>query len=931
VLLTALLASGAFLVSAVSGNPLVDAASADGGAIAPLSSVAAPSPTNLSQYVADRAAAIRLGKALFWDMQAGSDGQTACATCHYNAGADTRSRNTVNPKGSWGSGSPNQTLTAGMFPFHQLSDPGNRNSAVISDTPAVVGSQGVQPSHFDHVATGSQVDAGTADGPDPTFSIHGINVRRVTGRNAPPVVNAVFNFRNFWDGRAQNDFNGVNPFGSRDPSARVAVADANGNLDLVRITNIQNASLASQAVGPPGNPVEMSSDGRSLKDIGKKLLGLAPLGRQRVSPSDSVLGPLATPGGTGLTTDYATLVQQAFLPKWWSSSQILRIGNDGGVTVVPGHSPLLHNEYTLVQFNWSLFWGLSIDLYESTLVSDQTPVDRYLAGDPTALNASEVRGLGVFQSGKANCTECHSGAELTTASVSSVQAEGISDVRSATDTGFVNIGVRPTSEDLGNGGSDPFGNSLSITKQSGAAGASDGSFKVPSLRNVALTAPYFHNGGQLTLAQVVDFYNRGGDFANPQLHRDIEPLGLVPAEKADLVAFLGALTDPRVENQSAPFDHPELFVPDGHLWEVPETELRDDGSGTGRAADNFVVIPATGAAGGAPLNRFADPGTPGTPPPLVFDFTGPGVSIDAAPADPTTNASPEFAFSSADPGAAFECSLSTAGDDFRPCTSPASYAALSEGRYTFKVRATNASGNSDVATRTFSLLVDHVAPTVQQPSVALPAGKQLGASSVSSVVAWSGTDASSGIARFELQQSLNGRAFTDLSLSSPTATKRQVALAIGSAYQFRVRATDVAGNVSPWVTGPTFLAVVDQQDAPAVAYAGTWTNESPPGVSGGSVRSASAAGAKATFTFTGQAVAWIAQTGPNLGKAAVFLDGTRIHTVDLYSARARSRRLVFAAPLRSDATHTLQIRVLGTKNPASTGTKVDVDAFVRLL
>ena len=929
--MTTVLAGGAFLVSALAGSPVLTSASADGGAVAPLASVAVPLPTNVGLYVADRAAAIRLGKALFWDMQAGSDGQTACATCHFSAGADNRSRNTVNPKGSWGSGYPDQTLTAGMFPLHQLSDPGNRNSTVLSDTPAVVGSQGVQPSRFDHVAAGSQVDAQIPDGPDATFSIHGINVRRVTGRNAPPVINAVFNFRNFWDGRAQNDFNGVNPFGGRDPSARVGVADANGNVDLVRITNLSNASLASQAVGPPGNAVEMSADGRALKDIGKKLLDLTPLGRQRVSSSDSVLGAYANAGGAGLTTDYATLVREAFLPKWWSSNQILRVARDGSVTVVPNHSPLLGSEYTLMQYNWSLFWGLSIDLYESTLVSDQTPVDRYLAGDLNALNASEVRGLGVFQSGKANCTECHSGAELTAASVSSVQAEGITDVRSATDTGFANIGVRPTSEDAGNGGSDPFGNSLSITKQSGVAGAVDGSFKVPSLRNVALTAPYFHNGGQLTLSQVVDFYNRGGDFANPQLHRDIEPLGLVATEKADLVAFLEALTDPRVESQSAPFDHPELFVPDGHLWDVPNAELQDDGSGSGRAADNFVVIPATGAGGGAALSRFPAPGAPGTPPRLVFDFTGPGVSIDAAPADRTTNASPQFAFSSADPGAAFECSLSTGSDDFRPCASPASYADLAEGTYTFKIRATNAQGNTDVAARTFTLLVDHAAPTVQRPSVAPLAGKQLGASTVPALVTWSGSDAASGIARFDLQQSINGRAFTDLVPASLTATRQQVALVVGSSYQFRVRATDAAGNVSAWVPGPTLLAEVVQQNAPAVAYAGTWANESPSGASGGSVRSASAAGAKATFTFTGQAVSWVAQMGPNRGKAAVFLDGTRVSTVDLYSARARTRRMVFAAALGSEGTHTLQIRVLGTRNPASTGTKVDIDAFVRLL
>jgi cytochrome c peroxidase len=102
------------------------------------------------------------------------------------------------------------------------------------------------------------------------------------------------------------------------------------------------------------------------------------------------------------------------------------------------------------------------------------------------------------------------------------------------DNGFYNIGVRPTFEDLGVGGNDPFGNPLSETRVAqlgrfnallgdepnvavapGDWTAVDGAFKTPGLRNVELTAPCFHNGGQLTLRQVVDFYNRGGDRRGP--------------------------------------------------------------------------------------------------------------------------------------------------------------------------------------------------------------------------------------------------------------------------------------------------------------------------------------------------------------------------------------------------------------------------------
>ena len=82
------------------------------------------------------------------------------------------------------------------------------------------------------------------------------------------------------------------------------------------------------------------------------------------------------------------------------------------------------------------------------------------------------------------------------------------------DRGTRNIGVRETAEDPGLGGSDPFGNSLSVGAQNVPAGqvaAADGTFKIPSLRNVALTAPYFHTGGEATLMDVVDFYARGGN------------------------------------------------------------------------------------------------------------------------------------------------------------------------------------------------------------------------------------------------------------------------------------------------------------------------------------------------------------------------------------------------------------------------------------
>jgi cytochrome c peroxidase len=247
------------------------AGAAGGNATAPLSSEPVPSPVNIAQFVKDNAAAVKLGKSLFWDMQAGSDGRTACATCHFNAGADNRSRNQLNPRtpaGHFDFGGPNSQLSAADFPLH---------TGAVAGSGTVVGSQGVIPSNFTGVTPGSVEDGQdfAGFGVDPMFNIGGINIRRTTGRNTPSVINAVFNFRNFWDGRAQNDFNGVDPFGSRDTAAEVHQVDANGNPVPVKLSGalaLNNSSLASQAVGPPGNPGEMSSTNRTLADIGKKLL-----------------------------------------------------------------------------------------------------------------------------------------------------------------------------------------------------------------------------------------------------------------------------------------------------------------------------------------------------------------------------------------------------------------------------------------------------------------------------------------------------------------------------------------------------------------------------------------------------------------------------------------------------------------------------------
>src|SRR5262245_4398504 len=210
--------------------------------------VPSPSPNlndpNRNEYVRDPAMARALGKALFWDMQVGSDGIQSCASCHFRAGADPRSKNQLSPglkhipspdiTFSTGRG-PNFQIEAAIFPLTRLANPGFRGALDPTDSNDVVSSQGIHH---------------PGNEPDPLgFLVGPANTRRVEPRNTPTTINAVFNHRQFWDGRAENIFNGVNHLGQRDPDSRLFRADDPRNPVEVRV-ELVNSSLASQAVAP---------------------------------------------------------------------------------------------------------------------------------------------------------------------------------------------------------------------------------------------------------------------------------------------------------------------------------------------------------------------------------------------------------------------------------------------------------------------------------------------------------------------------------------------------------------------------------------------------------------------------------------------------------------------------------------------------------
>jgi cytochrome c peroxidase len=160
----------------------------------------------------------------------------------------------------------------------------------------------------------------------------------------------------------------------------------------------------------------------------------------------------------------------------------------------------------------------AIASFERTLTANNSPLDHFLAGDTNALTAQQMRGFNLFRSGKTRCFECHG---LPTFNNPDFKVIGVPDLE----------GQRPDYGRAEIAGGDGYKRA----------------FKVPTLRNIALTAPYMHNGRFKTLEEVLDFYSHGGGpgagLATPNVDDKIRPYPLSPQEKDDIVAFLCSLTD----------------------------------------------------------------------------------------------------------------------------------------------------------------------------------------------------------------------------------------------------------------------------------------------------------------------------------------------------------------------------------------------------
>jgi cytochrome c peroxidase len=393
---------------------------------------------------------------------------------------------------------------------------------------------------------------------------------------------------------------------------------------------------------------------------------------------DSVLGLSSLSPNPGLSTSYAALIQAAFRDRFWANNTQKITYNASGVPTVNAGAPttdltnpLFHTEFSQMEANFSLFFGIALQVYQMTLLADDSKFDQFLEGAPgVLLTAQEERGFELFA--LSGCGACHENPEFTAHAQRLIQfisspnqnpsaAIGVErQVKfgdSYVDEGIYNIGVRPTGEDIGRGGRTAPGFDTRPAKQRLAKDGSfplsftelavalrdgklpldtgdhtalaefvpplpttaraikrtemvKGAFKVPTLHNIEVLGPFFHNGSVATLSQVIDFYARGGNFPATnarELHPaiiqiptlqfgfdEITPPLPPEAVHESIVSFLLTLTDERVKEESGVFDRPQIFIPN---WvpapgEPGVVDPNFEGSG-----ESFAEIPAVGTGG----------------------------------------------------------------------------------------------------------------------------------------------------------------------------------------------------------------------------------------------------------------------------------------------------------------------------------------------
>ena len=222
-------------------------------------------------------------------------------------------------------------------------------------------------------------------------------------------------------------------------------------------------------------------------------------------------------------------------------------------------------------------------------------------------------------------------------------------------------------------------------------------------------------------------------------------------------------------------------------------------------------------------------------------------------------------------------------------------------------------------------VADTTPPTVAAPRSRLYAPSTLGKMRAPVRTSWAGSDPCA-ISGFGLERRVDGSTWADQALGSMRSTSIRQSLLVGSTYRYGAAAADGAGNASQRERGPFFQPLVRQSSTSNVAFSGSWTRAKSSSYSGGATKHTSVAGATASHAFTGSSIGWVAGIGPGRGSADVYVDGVFRSTVSLHAVSPATRQIVFVASWATQASHTIDIVVLGTPGHP----RVDVDAFVHL-
>ena len=356
--------------------------------------------------------------------------------------------------------------------------------------------------------------------------------RQVTPRRSPTMIGAAFFPELFWDGRATGMF--------RDPLTNAVLIPSGG-------------ALEDQALGPILSSVEMAGEGRTWAEVTAKLAAVRPL---------------------ALATD-------------------LNPDLSGALAVDPTYPELFENAFGTPEITPARI-AFALATYQRTLHPDQTPWDRYITGQTSALSAQQRTGLNQFMSASLRCAQCHTPPLFS-------------------DNTYRNLGLRDIAEDNG---------------RQGVTGLYEdrGKFKTPTLRNVGLRPRFFHSGAleAPSLFNSVFFYNQGGGFFLDNKDPLLNNVSMSPGTASDITEFLrNGLTDPRVAAELPPFDRPTLRSELGPNSVLSGAAL--PGSG-GVAPVILAAMPAVvgdsgfrigvhGALGGALARLVVRTSAPGNPAP----------------------------------------------------------------------------------------------------------------------------------------------------------------------------------------------------------------------------------------------------------------------------------------------------------------------------